>query len=215
MAVPANLLIGTPAYGGQVHIDYVSAILGYQNLGIPFGLMTIGNESLITRGRNTILATFYERREFTHLLFLDADVYLPPEGLKRLIAHGKDVVGAPVALKTPASDAARAFNIGAALGEEGPLVMIDRIGSAALLLSRAAGDALVAEARADGRVYQRDARTIGGGDAQLHYDVFQVGVADGLYLSEDFWACRRLRALGFPIYVDPAIVTRHNGVMAV
>src|SRR5262245_55896789 len=83
MQVPAHqILRGTPAYGGQVHIDYVTGLLGYMHQGVRFGLMTIGNESLITRGRNTILATFHERREFTHLFFLDADVYLPPEGLK-------------------------------------------------------------------------------------------------------------------------------------
>jgi len=215
MAAEANVLIGTPAYGGQVHVDYVAALLAYGQRGVRYGLMTVGNESLITRARNAILATFHARREFTHLLFLDADVYLPPEGLKRLVGHAKDVVGAPVALKTPASDAPRAFNIGDALGEEGPLVLTDRIGTAALLLSRAATDALVEDARAAGRVYKRSERTLGGGDPELHYDVFQVGVADGIYLSEDYWVCRRLRALGFAIHVDPAIVTRHHGVMAV
>jgi hypothetical protein len=42
-----NLQIGTPAYAGQVHVDYVSAPLVFQRERIPFTLMTIGNESLI------------------------------------------------------------------------------------------------------------------------------------------------------------------------
>ncbi len=80
-----NLLIGTPAYAGQVHVDYVSALLVFQRQAIPFTLMTIGNESLITRARNTIISAFHERREFTHLLFLDGDVHLPYEGLLRML----------------------------------------------------------------------------------------------------------------------------------
>ena len=91
-----NLLIGTPAYAGQVRVDYVSALLGFQRQAIPFTLMTVGNESLITRARNTITSAFHARREFTHLLFLDGDVYLPYEGVVRMLAHGRDVIAAPV-----------------------------------------------------------------------------------------------------------------------
>lgn len=64
MGQPANLLIGTPAYGGQVHVDYVNSLLVFQRQGIAFTLMTIGNESLITRARNTIISTFHARQEF-------------------------------------------------------------------------------------------------------------------------------------------------------
>jgi hypothetical protein len=59
MGQPANLLIGTPAYGGQVHVDYVSSLLVFQRQGIVFTLMTSGHESLITRARNTIISTFH------------------------------------------------------------------------------------------------------------------------------------------------------------
>ena len=216
MAQPANLLIGTPAYGGQVHVDYVSSLLVFQRQGIVFTLMTIGNESLITRARNTIISTFHQRREFTHLLFLDGDVHLPHEGLSRMIACGKDVVGAPVALKALSAEGARIFNIGRTIGEDGPLLLTERVGTAALLLSRKAVDALIADARGDGRVYeQHAAQAADGASHAIHYDVFRVGVVDGEYLSEDYWACHALRRLGFAIHVDPTIVTRHNGVVAI
>jgi hypothetical protein len=60
-----NIMIGTPAYGGMVHIDYVRTLFEYARAGIQFQLDTIGNESLITRARNAILATFHVRRELT------------------------------------------------------------------------------------------------------------------------------------------------------
>ena len=214
MVANVNLLIGTPAYAGQVHVDYVAALLEFRRQGMPFTLMTIGNESLITRARNTIISAFHARREFSHLLFLDADVHLPHEGLVRMLECRKDVIGAPVALKGLGPDGGRLFNVGKALDEDGPLLVIEHVGTAALLLSRAAADALVAEAKRDQRVYARSAVAGDAGNGSIQYDVFRVGVVDGDYLSEDFWICHVLRRLGFLIHVDPTIVTRHNGVVA-
>ena len=142
-ATALNLMIGTPAYGGMVHSDFAGALLTYQQAQIPFALMTIGNESLITRARNTILAEFHARDEYTHLLFLDADVLLPAAGLRRMLDSARDVVGAAVALKGRNADGARMFNVGKTLGEDGPHYLVERVGTAALLLSRRAVDALV------------------------------------------------------------------------
>jgi hypothetical protein len=213
-AAAINLLIGTPAYGGMVHSDFASALLRYQQTQISFALMTIGNESLITRARNTILSEFHERTEFTHLLFLDADVLLPAPGLRRMLNSGRDVIGAAVALKARNAEGARIFNVGKLFGESGQHYLVERIGTAALLLSRAAVDALVNEARTAGRVYSRGVQVRGLElQATVQYDVFRTGVVDDEYLSEDFWICRQLRLLGFPIHLDPTIVTRHSGMM--
>jgi hypothetical protein len=211
-----NVLIGTPAYGGMVHSDFVNSLLGYQRAGIAFALMTIGNESLITRARNTIVSEFHARTEFSHLLFLDADVMLPPAGLRRLIDASRDAIGAAVALKGRNPDGTRVFNIGRLLGEDGAHYVTERIGTAALLLSRRAVDVLIADARNDGRVYSRG-NDIRGVElrARVQYDVFRVGVVNDEYLSEDFWVCRELRRHGIAVHVDPTIVTRHSGTMAV
>lgn len=209
-----HLLIGTPAYGGMVHSDFASALLTYQQMQIRFALMTIGNESLITRARNSILAEFHARPEFTHLLFLDADVLLPAPGLQRMLESGRDVIGAAVALKGRNADGSRIFNVGKLLGEDRSHYCVERIGTAALLLSRKAVDALVDEASGEGRIYQPNQNLRGMATrATVHFDVFRTGVVDDEYLSEDFWICRQLRMLGFAIHLDPTIVTRHSGMM--
>ena len=213
--IPIHVMIGTPAYGGMVHVDFVNSLLEFRNAGIPYTLVTVGNESLITRARNTILAAFAARPEFTHLLFLDGDVRLPADGLKRLLTHQKDVIGAPVALKGRAANGSRIFNLGKSYGEDGPLLINERIGTAAFMLSRKAADALVADAVAQGHAYRRASTQRGDDAAQVHYDVFRVGVVGDEYLSEDYWVCRRLWQLGFPVYVDPIIVTEHNGSVRV
>jgi hypothetical protein len=213
-AIAPRLLIGTPAYGGMMHSDYVSALLMYQRAGIDFALMNIGNESLITRARNTIVSEFHAREEFSHLLFLDADVLLPPAGLRRLLDAGRDVIGAAVALKGRNAAGGRIFNIGSLRGEDGALYEVERIGTAALLLSRAAVAALVDAAQREGRVYSRGFHLRGTElKAGVQYDIFRTGVVGDEYLSEDYWVCRELRRLGFPVYFDPTIVTRHSGMM--
>jgi len=215
MTVPTNVMIATPAYGGMVHLDYAMTLLDLRAAGVPFTLMGMGNESLITRARNALLAAFHARPAYTHLLFLDADIGVPAAGIQRLIAHGRDVVAAPVPLKGFGASGERLFNVGRVVGESGPLTLVDRVGTAVLLLSRRAVDALVDDAKRDGRVYDRSTTLAGDAATSVHYDVFRVGVMDGEYLSEDYWACAALRRLGYAVHVDPTIVVRHHGTMPV
>ena len=201
----------------MVHVDYVHSLLTYQSAGVQFTVASIGNESLITRARNTLLAMFWANPSCTHLLFLDADVSLPAEHLQAMLAQGKDVIGAPVALKGRDPAGQRIFNLGACVGEAGDLLLVEHIGTAALMLSRKAVAALVADAQQRGDVYAPSKRTLAGDVSQLElvYDVFQVGVLDGEYLSEDYWVCRRLRQLGFDIHVQIDALTTHHGTVAV
>jgi hypothetical protein len=210
-----NIMIGTPAYGGMVHIDYLRCLFDYGRAGIQFHLDTIGNESLITRGRNAILATFHVRRELTHLLFLDADTNLPAAGLMRMLRARAPVIGAPVALKGFDANGNRMWNVGRCVGVAGSLLKVENVGTAALLLSRAACDALIQDAIDHGRTYTRMRTLVGNTDTSVHYDVFRVGVHANEYLSEDYWVCRRLRTLGFDVLIDPTIVTTHYGAMPV
>lgn len=210
-----SLMVGTPAYGGMVHLDYLNALFGFTAHGIAFQLAAIGNESLITRARNTILSNFHASPQCSHLLFLDADVNLPAAGLRRMLDADVPVIGAPVALKGTDAAGQRLWNTGPALGSRGRLIEVGRVGSAALLLSRAAVQALVDDAIADGRVYSPAPNLEQALGQDRHYDVFRVGVKDGVYLSEDYWVCERLRALGFPVLIDPSIVTTHHGIVDV
>lgn len=206
-----SIMVGTPAYNGMVHTDYVHSLLSFNACGINFGFLSIGGESLITRGRNSILAKFYHDHSFTHLLFLDGDVLLKGEDLIKMINANCDVIGAPVPLKTR-EDGKPVFNISGRVSQENGLVQVERLGTAAMLLSRAAVNALVKKAVKENNVYSANPLARGIGDAEEIYDIFQVGVDQGVYLSEDYWACQSLIELGFEINVDLSISTRHNGM---
>lgn len=207
----ANILIGTPAYGGQVHVDYVHALMDFFRRRIRFRVFTIGNESLITRARNAIISAFYQNPSYTHLLFLDGDVQLTGQGLLRLLEHRKPVIGAPVALKSVDAAGRKRPNYRGVLARDGDLLTVEHVGTAVFMLERAAVDALIEDALAHGRVYEYQAESSDGVETVVNYDVFQVGVTQKTYLSEDFWVCQRLRELGFDINVDLSVGTAHYG----
>jgi len=175
--------------------------------------MTIGNESLITRGRNQILSYFFVS-ECSHLLFLDADIFLHAKDLIKLIQYKKDVIGAPVALKGKNKfTGGSVYNVGKDLGKEGLLVRTDKVGTAVFMLSRKAVKALVEKAIKNGDIYYPNPHTRGDANNNiLLYDVFKTGVFNEEYYPEDFYVCKVLMELGFDIFVDPEIRTRHNGM---
>jgi len=92
-----KLLIGTPCYGGQLFTGYFQSILetavNLTKLGVDFEVLNIGNESLIPRARNGIVAKFLGNPEYTHLMFIDADITFPWISIVKLLLSGKDVSG--------------------------------------------------------------------------------------------------------------------------
>ena len=72
-----RLFIGTPCYGGMVTARYmqsVCALLCHKIPDLHVSIYTIGYDSLVTRGRNSIVAAFLDLPAETHLMFIDADI---------------------------------------------------------------------------------------------------------------------------------------------
>jgi hypothetical protein len=96
----SSIYIGTPCYGGMTFAGYTSSLLQTQSylrsLEPPILIETcfLTNESLITRGRNTVVAKFLRQKAMTHLLFIDADISWQPETVLKIWKADKDMVGA-------------------------------------------------------------------------------------------------------------------------
>ena len=92
----SKIFIGTPCYGGMITADYfksclqLTAIAASKKIELQFG--TIGNESLITRARNTLVQLFMDDEQYTHLLFIDADISFNPESVMRMIDLDEEIV---------------------------------------------------------------------------------------------------------------------------
>ena len=94
-----HIFIATPCYGGQIGEPYFRSMMRLAILcnkyDINFTVSTLANESLITRGRNTLVSFFMEHPEATHLFFVDADIEFDPNDMLRMVAYDKPVtVGA-------------------------------------------------------------------------------------------------------------------------
>ena len=94
-----HVFIATPCYGGQIGEPYFRSMMRLAILcskyEIPYTVSTLANESLVTRGRNTLVSFFMENKSATHLFFIDADIEFQPEDLLRMVAYDKPItVGA-------------------------------------------------------------------------------------------------------------------------
>ena len=91
------LLIGTPCFGGLLHSGYVKGLtelcIRFTQLNIPFEIIHIGNESLVHRARNGIVAKFMSEPKMTHLMFIDADITFNWLSIIRLLLFNKPLSG--------------------------------------------------------------------------------------------------------------------------
>ena len=98
---PYSIFVATPVHS-ECSIHYTQALLELQKLAfhkkikIKFQLM---KSSLVTQGRNLCVAGFLESG-FTHMLFIDSDIYFQAESIIKMIERDKDLISIPYPLKT-------------------------------------------------------------------------------------------------------------------
>ena len=240
-----NLFIATPCYGGVVTRNFMLSMISLNNAlvkqGVPFTLATIGNESLITRARNTLVARFLEDEEATHLLFIDADIRFAPETILRLLAHGGPVVATPCPKKTidwraalefaphcdsPEDLAAASVDLAVSLNPEGetfPGEVLDRkiqdgfvrtayAGTAVMLVARPVFETLAKEFP-ECRYADPSEPVAADGTAPPLYNFFDTLIHPQTrqYLSEDYAFCHRWRQCGGEVWLDAESAVAHEG----
>jgi hypothetical protein len=96
--IPGELprpMICTPMYGQQASLTFVDSFahlwLSLHASGLKAERQFMGNESLITRARNKMVAGFLDSK-CTHLVFIDADIGFHPKHLAPMLKSGFDVV---------------------------------------------------------------------------------------------------------------------------
>jgi len=93
-----KIFLGMPMYGGMLTENTMHGLLQLQQWsmakGVGMRVQTMGNESLITRARNTIVSMMMDQKDYvaTHLLFIDADIGFSAQNIERLLCADKDVV---------------------------------------------------------------------------------------------------------------------------
>lgn len=90
-----KLFIATPMYGGMCSGYYVQALLTLQNAlrdnRIDTAISFLFNESLIQRARNALVHNFL-KTDFTHLMFIDADIRFDPKDVLPMFLADKPII---------------------------------------------------------------------------------------------------------------------------
>lgn len=90
-----HLMISTPCFNRSMYSQYVMSIFHLQKtlqeVGINYAIDVNMQESLIPRARNQSLGIFMNEGDFTHLLFIDADIEFKPEAVIDLLLSPKEV----------------------------------------------------------------------------------------------------------------------------
>lgn len=196
-----KIFIGTPCFEYKVNANYVNTLLEFKEQEIDFVPFFL-HDSLITRARNELITQFYEQKEdFTHLLWLDSDVAIPATGLQSLLSHNVNVIAAPVPIKDLNHGAHQ--SIRRAYAEVKPyLYKAEAAATGCFLLSKQA----VCDLIENSSYY-----FVNDNDTRKLYNVFEVGIRDNQYMSEDWDISYKLRELDYEIYIDSSFPILHAG----
>lgn len=225
----ASICVCTPMYGGVCHGGYVKSLLQLKETLIShyhqFHFISIENESLIQRGRNTLVWYFLNKTNFTHLLFIDSDLAFNPEDVLKMLSFDKDIIGGIYPKKTINWDSVKSImpnielnNINKFTGEFvlavdtlEPRIFFDQpfevkhLGTGFMLIKRETFKKL------EEHVGSYISNNYTDDSKQKTFNYFQVTVENNELLSEDYFFCNAFQKIGGKIYAAPWCDFEHNG----
>lgn len=200
-----SLLIATPMFGMQCHSKYFESCIELKedltNAGMEHDWLITTNESLITRARNTSVATF-RGTGYQKLLFVDGDIEFSSEDVALLWNLNVPVACGAYRIKQPDSPLG-IWRDGKLepLESEAP-VAVDYAGTGFMMIDRSVFDQLE-KAHPEWRYEE--------GMVGWSVAFFQDVIEDGIHLSEDYFFCKRWREHGGDVIVHPGCELTHWG----
>lgn len=202
----------TPCYGGMIMEPCFGSYMRFGMLamkyGINFSVDTMVNESLVTRGRNNLVAKFLANEKATHLMWVDADIKWDPEAVLRMALYNAGVVCGLYPMKgIPIRYVLNSLPGGRRIG---PLMEVSTSGTGFMLIKREVITQLIEKMP---ETKYKDSLNLGAQYEPFMYALFDTLVDEnGHYLSEDWTFCKRVREkLNMPIWVDTEIKLDHCG----
>lgn len=206
-----HLHIGIPCYGGMMSEPTVTSLLKFvlmaQRIGLNWSLDTMVNESLITRGRNNLMAKMMTNNAATHFMFIDADIRFDADSIFQMLVYEKDVIGGLYPKKAIPSN--YVINLLPQTQIHGDVFTVDTIGTGFLIFKRSVYEKLI-EAHPETKYV--DDVGLGKQYEPNMYAIFDTIIDEkGHYLSEDWTFCRRWQKLGGTIWAHSKVLLNHSG----
>lgn len=218
---PIKLFVPLICYNHTCNTEWMMSILkllnAAKNGGLDMSLYPIFFESLVSRARNAAVAHFLEDEEATHLLFIDSDIIFEPEDVFTLLKANKEVVAGIYPKKYITwerlknnPDAERVdFPIGGQIRmTEDNFLELDYLPTGFLLISKTAIEKIIT-AHPELKYKNDIDGYMSAGDN--FYDLFKVGIRNGIYESEDWGFCSLWKGIGGQVLIHPEINVKHVG----
>lgn len=205
-----------PCYGGQISEQTFMGMIKWSNqareLGIEWTVETLVNESLISRGRNTLTARFLNNKDTTHLFFIDADIGFEPWHVLTVLNHDKDVVCGLYPMKSLPLK----WVVNGVPGEDGKeqpprddyLIEVSKSGTGFMCIKQHVFEELKKHPAV--KPFNNDIGLPPELD-QYMYTYFDSAVRENRYYSEDWTFCENWRDLGGKVWVDSRVLLKHTG----
>lgn len=206
-----RLFIGTPCFGAQVSCNYATSLAGTIDLlrenKIDSQVHFLPNQ-IVTRARN-ILSYEFLSGNFTHLLFIDADIEWDPKDVLKLINHKKDIVVGLYANKSyqkiVSDNEFKKIQYSSTFFDENNVMDENRLME---IKHGATGFMLISRNVFEKVIDQAPAFKYNG---HMMNDFFPCKVVDEHYLTEDYSFCQMWREKGGKIWADLSICLNHEG----
>jgi hypothetical protein len=203
----AHIITATPTLTGAVDCEYAASLAVAASHCLMKGFFVdprmAPGFSLVEYARNWLVAEFLSVKEATHLFWIDADLYFPPNAIYRLVARDLPVVAGVYTTKHPTAPVYPYTALGP---PENGLQLAERVPGGFLCMQRAAVEKAIEDC--DWHVIEHQ------GVSRNSPRFFALKMKDGKLVGEDYIACARLHAAGFPIYVETDIDFKHFGRFA-
>ena len=210
-----SILIGLPCYGGVVSDKTTNALfkLGKQFVrnNIDHGILTLANESLISRGRSRIANFFINNTDFEYLFFLDSDVGFEADDVLKLLNYNKEMVCGAYPMKTVPLK--WNFTLTQPQQREGDLVAIDKIGIGFSLIHRNVFIRIAKQYPELKYIPTNESTTHNPTEQEFNnsYHYFHEMRQGDIYLPEDLSFFTRARTVGMQAWMDTSINLCHVG----
>jgi len=205
-------------------------IIVLKDLNIEASLFPIGFDSLISRARNAAVAHFMSS-DFTHLLFLDADIEFNTEDILKLFNSNEKLIGGAYAQKwlnlekikkvfgtVPLPENPMKLCTNHSVHLTSPIVKTDKgfvevdyLTTGCMLIERSVITTLM-ENNSE-RKYKNDIDGYYSANQDMFYNLFSVEINNTTkrFESEDYCFCRLWKETGGKIYLIPEISLTHYG----